>query len=191
MSNENPQVVQGTVTDEAIEDFLDGKEPTFRPILYIWREVLRNAHTQKDDRVGPHYALRLVQSYFGVGFAAVELLKDLFFDHVIELLNILELEIEGDPDCLTYTTPEEDREHNAHHYKNLLLQWQQAVLSWELDWDSNDPDAAAKLAAIGETHNMFFGQNGLTAHLDNIKLEFTEADQQIVADALQEMKASR
>lgn len=199
MSNENetaPEMgdmdaVAGIVTDEAIENLLDGKEPTFRPILFIWREVLRNAHREKDSKVGPSYASRIVQSYAGVGFGAVELVKDLFFEHVLQLLSILEAEIDGDEDCLTYTTPQEDREHNGHHYKNLLLVWQQAILSWELDWETTDPDAGARLAAISETHQMFFGQTGLTAHLDNIRLEFTEADQQLLAEALEEMKASR
>jgi hypothetical protein len=189
MSNQNePEML---VTDEAIQDFVEGKEPTWRTILQIWREVLRNAHREKDSRVGPSYASRIVQSYAGVGFGAVELVKDLFFEHVLELLSILEGEIDSDPECLRHDTPQEDAEHNGHHYKNLLLQWQLAVLSWELEWNVNDPDAAARLAAISEAHQMFFGQTGLTAHLDNIKLEFTEADQQLLAEALEEMKASR
>lgn len=188
MSNETPDL---PITDEAIQEFVEGKKPTFRPILMIWREVLRNAHKEKDSRVGPAYASRIVQSYAGVGFGAVELVKDLFFEHIIALLAILEHEIDGDENCLTYDDPAEDREHNGHHYKNLLLLWQQAILSWELDWETTDPDAGARLAAISEVHTMFFGPTGLTAHLDNIKLEFTEADQQLLAEALEEMKASR
>lgn len=105
------------------------------------------------------------------------------------MTEILQAIIDADENCLTYTQPEEDLEHNNQNYKNLLLEWQLQMLRWELDWDCTSSDAAIELAAISEIHSQFFGETGLTSFLDNIQFEFNEADQQVVLDAFTELRA--
>lgn len=161
---------------------------TFRPILLIWREVLAPARDEMTAKITPQWANRIVASFTEVTFNDMEEFRTRYFTKLLELASILEEEINTDEECLTYAEPAEDAEHNAHHYKNLLLQWQLAFLQWEMDWDTMDEWAAVELAAISEIHKMFFGQTGLTAFLDNIGFEFTEDDQETLGQALQDYR---
>ena len=167
-------------------------EPSFHPVLKVWKEVLAVAERERATSISPQWASKIVGSYVGLSFADCLEVHERYFDKLIQLRDILYMEIDGDPDCLTYTTPEEDAAENSHHYKNVLTLWQMAVLQWELDWDCADPMAAGELAAISEVHKIFFGnaaQPGMTAYLDNIGFQFTDADQQEMVEALEELKA--
>lgn len=176
---------------EGVQELLAGtseNQPTFHPVLRVWREVLAPAKAESTKRVTPAFANKITSSYRELDFADMNDYRDRYFAKIAELAHILDLEIATDSDCLSYTTPEEDVENNSTHYKNLLLDWQKAILQWELDWDCTARGAAAELAAISETHRMFFGDIGLVAYLDNIKLEFDEGDQEAMSEALNEMR---
>jgi hypothetical protein len=163
-------------------------EATFHPILMIWREVLKPARAELTAKITPQWATRVVGAYTEMRYADMPYFRDFYFTKLLQLADILDIEIATDDDCLTYATPEEDAVENATHYKNLLLQWQLAVLQWEMDWETTDEHAAVELAAISEVHKMFFGQTGLTAFLENIGFEFTEGDQQELGEALEEFR---
>lgn len=180
------------VTDESIQELLDGAQaPSFHPILQVWREVLAPAKYEMHAKVTPQWATRIVGSYTGLAFSDMETFRDIYFGKIAQLCEVLEAEIATDDECLSYTTPEEDVEHNSEHYRNLLRDWQLAFLEWELDWETTSPEAAIEIAAISEIHKMFFGPTGLTAFLDNIKFEFTEADQAELVSALNGLKEGR
>lgn len=172
MSNENIEI-----TDEAIAEFVDGGLPSFHPILFVWREVLKNAPAEKEGKVTAAFAHRITSAYREVDYADMLEYSDRYFDKIIELNELLLAEIATDDQCLTYTSAEEDVEHNGHHYKQLLLDWQKLVVVWENNWDCTASDAGIELAAISEVHKMFFGQTGIVGYLQNIQFEFTEADQ--------------
>lgn len=191
--SEDSNVIELSERDKADLDALgtyseDGEMPSFHTVLEVWREVLKPAAEEGAKKPTPQWCNRMVSTYTGLRFADMYELRDRYFGKIDELLEILKFEISTDPDCLSYATPEEDATENSAHYKNLLLSWQQAVLQWELDWDCTDEGAEVELAAVSEVHKMFFGQTGLTAFLDNIKFEYTEADQQQLAEALQEQQ---
>jgi hypothetical protein len=172
----------------------DGLEPepqAFRPILHIWHEVLKPAASEADAKVTPQWATRICAEYSQLRFDMMNEFRDIYFGKLAELNVILEDEIASDDECLTYTESEDDAKFNAHHYKNLLLQWQLSFLEWEMDWDCTTPYAAIELAAISEAHKMFFGQVGITAFLDNIGFEYTEDDSQLLATALEEFRGER
>lgn len=181
------------VTDEQIQDFIDrgGEAPSYHPILRIWREVLSNAENEIGARVTPQWANRITSSYRELNFADMPRFRDNLFGKLMEYASILETEIETDEDCLKPKSPEEDVEHNSGHYKAMLAHWQILLLQWELDWDCTAPDAGLEIAAISEVHKMVFGPTGLTAFLDNIKFEYTEADQAELAEVLDAMKEGR
>jgi hypothetical protein len=103
--------------------------------------------------------------------------RDRYYEKIGQMLDILEGEIATDADCLTHGSPEDDVKYNSHHYMNLLLHWQLAILQWEMDWETTDPHAAAEIATISEVHKMFLGAQGLTGWLENIAFQFTEDDQ--------------
>lgn len=166
----------------------ENAEPEFHPVLEVWREVLANGPELAKEKVSPQWASKIVATYAGVAFKDMEDVQAQYFDKIAELAKILDLEIATDAECLTYRSPEVDKEENAAHYKNLLRDWQLTFLQWELDWNCRDPYAAVELAAISEVHKMFFGPTGLTAYLDNIQFEFTEQDQTDLAEALMELR---
>lgn len=178
-----PESVQGEVLSEEILE-----APSYHTILEVWREVLKPAAQEATKNVTAGWANRILSAYHGLEFKNMVLFRDRYFAKLEQLFQLVLDEIATDADCLSYGTPEEDREENAQHYKNLLRSWQLAILQWELDWDCTAPDAAIEVAAISEVHKMFFGQQGITAFLDNIQLEFTEEDQQELADALEELR---
>lgn len=177
------------ITDSDIHDFMDGgKLPSFHAVLQVWQEILKPAEDELNAKVTPQWANRIIQSYPQITYADMVAYRDSYFGKILELSKILDFEISTDDECFNASSPEEDAEFNSHHYKNLLVQWQLAILQWELDWDTEDKHAAVELAAISEVHKMFFGDTGITAFLDNIKFEFNEDDQATLSEALQELK---
>lgn len=160
----------------------------FHPILMVWREILKPAHDELGKRITPQWASRIVASYQDVSFTDMLDMRDRYYGKILELLAMVDAEIASDPDCLTYTTPEEDVAENSEHYKNLLRDWQVAFVKWEIEWDCTDPKAGVELAAISEVHKAFFGQSGLTQFLDNIRFIYTEEDQAELAGVLEALK---
>lgn len=162
--------------------------PTFHPVLQVWQEVLKPATTERLREVSPQWASRITSSYRELNFKDMVAYRESYFDKLEQLAGILAEEIAEDDECLKYDTPEDDRKNNSHHYKNLLLQWQCAILQWEVDWRTDSDDAAVELAAISEVHKMFFGSDGLVAYLEHIAFEYTESDQQLLAEAILEIR---
>ena len=162
----------------------------YHTILEIWREVLVPSFEERKKKITPQWANRIVTTYQGLGFGDMHHFRDRYFDKIAELFNILVAEIESDDECLNVMTPKEDVELNAHHYINVLTNWQKAFLTWEIDWSAAASDAAVELASISEVHRMFFDQNGLTALLDQINFEFTDADRDLLAAELQDLRTA-
>lgn len=190
MSDDN--VVQGDfeVTDEGIQGLIDGTStPEFHTVLEVWQQVLKPAADEMTAKVLPQWASRIIGQYTGITYADMERFRDLYYGKIVELAGLLDEEIATDDECFNNHTPEDDVEHNSAHYFNVLLAWQVRMMEWELAWETTSPDAAIELAALSEVHKMFFGQQGITQFLDNIKYEFTEHDQAKLATALDELKA--
>lgn len=185
-----------TITEETVEaDVVDfptveiPEDVEYHTILEIWKAVLSPARTEREQRINPGWANKICQNYHQIAFADVRKVHESYFGKILQLLEILELEIDGDEDCLKPDEAAEDAEVNAHHYKNLILNWQSAILMWELLWDCTDEDAAVEIAAISEVQRMFFGEIGLVGYLDQINFQFTEDDQAMLGEALEELRA--
>ena len=176
---------------DTVQDILDeANKAPYHTVLEVWQQVLAPAEAERSAHITPQWATRITTSYNGVALYDMVDFRDLYFDKVLEFAGILDDEIATDDECLNLTSPEEDVEHNGHHYLNVLINWQKAFLQWELDWDCMSDTAAVEIAAMSEVHRMFFDQNGFIALLDQIKFEFTDADRDLLADILQEMKDS-
>lgn len=176
--------------DQADLDKLLAEQPPieYHTVLKVWHEILKpeNRETAKD--ITMQWANGIVAQYAGVGFGDMPAYRDAYFALFDDMYAILEYEIDSDEECLNHSDVAEDREHNGHHYLNLLTQWQLAFLRKELEWDCTASTAAIDIAALSEVHKVFFGQTGLTGHLEAIQFEFTEADQQDLADSLAELR---
>lgn len=180
-----------TVTDIGINppDETPEIEP-HRTLLEVWRELLKPARDHADEPIGLNWAVRLKGLYPHLTFAELDQVRAGYFTRLNQLVDILHYEIESDPDCLGRDTIEDDATDNAHHYRSLLLLWQQAILVWESEWLATDDNAAIDAAVIAEVHKMFFGPMGIIAHLDSINFQFTEDDQEELGKALTEFDAS-
>lgn len=157
----------GVTTDEA---------PEFHPILEVWREVLSPAQAEMNKPVTPQWATRITSQYNEIRYADMPAFRDSLYGKLVDLLMVVKEEIASDAECLSYETPADDASENAPHYVEILTQWQEHMLRWEMAWDCTADNAAVEIAAISECHKMIFGQTGITAFLDNIGFEFTEAN---------------
>jgi hypothetical protein len=174
-----------------VEDILADAEATpYHTILELWREVLKPARDEQSTKITPQWANRICSSFQEVTFKDMPSFRRGYFSRIIALAELLDDEIASDDECLNMLSPEEDVEHNSHHYLNLLVQWQRTFLYWELEWDCTDADAATELAAISEVHRMFFDSTGLTNLLDQIQFEVTDTDRDMLANSLQELRES-
>ena len=175
-----------------VEDILaDAEGVAYHTVLELWREVLKPATREASSKITLQWANRICSSYREINFADMPAFRDTYFARITELADILTVEIDSDEECLNLNSPEEDVEHNNHHYLNLLVDWQKAFLSWELDWEATSETAAVELAVISEVHRMFFDQTGLTSLLDQINFEVTDADREMLAAALEELRESK
>ena len=181
MSDDNEQLT--------VDDVLaDAAKADYHTILELWKSVIGPASREANTRITPQWATRIVNVYPGVTHADMVRFRDLFYERVTELANILDIEIEQDDESLKRTSAEEDAEENRGHYINVITMWQKAALLWELDWDCTSPDAAVGVAVMSEIHKMFFEQNGLIALLDQINLEFTDSDRDGLTSELEELR---
>ena len=162
--------------------------PNFHPILEVWREVLKPIDSERAERVTPGFAQRICSTYRGIEFADMEAYRDRYFDKLETMRARLLEEIESDEDCLKPSTPAEDVEHNSGHYRSLIFDWNLQILEWEMAWECTAPDAAIELAALSEVQKQFFSNIGLVEYLDKISFQFTDADRQALAEALQDRK---
>lgn len=160
----------------------------YHTLLEVWRETLKHAAGELEKKVTPSWAMRITSMYKQLTIQEMDTFKVLYFSKIDALFQFVLIEIASDGDSLSYDSAEEDREENRSHYLELLLQWQVKLLEWELDWKCTDADAHIEVAAISEVHKMFFGETGLSGHLDAIGFQFEEADQQVISDKLEEMR---
>lgn len=176
-----------TTVDDLVEE---ASTAPYHTILELWREVLSPATDELKRSVSPQWANRIVSSYQGLQFSDMDNFRDTYFTKVLTLADILADEIDSDDEALNHTSPEEDVENNTPHYLTVLFNWQQQFLLWELGWRCTASDAAVEIAALSEVHKMFFGEQGLTALLDQIKFEFTDDHRQMLSELLEETKAA-
>lgn len=195
---QNPETVTETgeevqLTDAQISQFIDagGQAPEYHTILEVWREILKHSRNELTAHVNAGWASKIVSSWPEITYASMEAYRDIYFGLLIEALEILEAEIASDADCLSYTTPADDAEENAHHYKNLILQWNMMFQQAELDWVCTMENAGCWVAAISEGNKAIFGPTGVTQYLDNIGFEFGESDQADLQAALVEQRGER
>lgn len=179
---EFPDVV---VDDHAVGEVPAPPTPNYHTVLEAWRAVLRPALTLRTtEKVSPQYATKMIQSYPELTYVLTEEVRVRYYEKLVVLMKILDDVIDSDDECLNQATAVEDVAENSEHYRQLILDWNLQFLKWELEWSCGDDDAAIEIAALAEAHKMFFGDRGLLPHLESIQFQYTEADQQALADAL-------
>lgn len=191
MSNEAPlEMTEQDVADlEALHNEPAAEKPPYRPVLKTWQVLLTEAvTTESTQRVTAGWATRITAMYKELLYKDMEKFRDEFFEKIRTLLRALVEEIESDNECLKVEDQAADVAENSVHYKNLIFRWQSAILGWEQGWHCTDEDSHIEIATISEVHRMFFGEQGITSHLDGIGFHFTEDDQKALAAHLESLK---
>lgn len=187
MTDQTPEIELTEQDEKDLATLLkEAGEVKYNPVLRIWSEILSPENLASGSRVTVAWSNAILSKYHGMTFGLMPAFVDRFHQIMTDMADALRAEIASDSDCLKWHSLEEDREENRAHYIQLLHDWQKTLLVWEHTWDSQHPDAAAHVAALGEAGNFFFGETGLAAHLSQIGLEFDDADQQDLADELRE-----
>jgi len=176
--------------DEDIYDE-DGNVPEkdaapMRTVLELWQELLKSIEPSRAERVSPQVASKIVTSWPHMTFQEIPGYFVMYHDYLAELRDILTAEIEEHPEALE--RKEKDATENAQNYYNLLLLWQCAVVVWETDWDTSQPAAGPRMAAMADATDFYLGQGGLVAHLGRIGLKMDDEDSEVFRVALQEWK---
>lgn len=172
-----------------LEDLLDEtKQAPYNAILKVWKSILDSTENVRKESINPAWAVKITTSYPQLCFADLPHYQTLLYDKIDQLRSALQVEIDTDEECLKVVSAEDDLQQNYNHYLNLLILWQKLVLTWELEWNCEDPDAAVDLASIADTHKMFFSNEGLVALLEQIKFEFTDEIQAMLSKELEELK---
>ena len=178
------------MNENAVEEFIqqldeyNGELPTQRTLLEVWAKLLANLEEAMNAKVTPDRAVQLLQLGPELQLKDLEKVHREYHSLLIEYRGLLAAVIESDPAALHRVG--DDGEANAHHYHNLLLDWQLLALQLETEWDCTADDAAIKLAAIRGSRSFVLGDQGLTAHLDHIGLMFESDIVDIMTDALRD-----
>lgn len=169
----------------------DAEKPPYRTVLEAWKILLFDAvNTEGKKRVTPGWASRVTSLYKQLKLQEMNVFRDIYFAKINELRDALVEIIDGaDDEALKVTSPAEDVERNSPLYRAVVFAWQTAILKWELAWDCEAEDAHVEIATISEVHRMFFGENGVTGHLDAIGFQFTEDDGAELTAHLDALKA--
>lgn len=162
----------------------------YHTVLEMWREVLKPIATERTKPITPQWANRIVTQFEGLSFQRMPIFRDRYYEFAQQLADILNGIIDEDDECLNLTSAEEDIAYNAANYKRVLTEWQKQVLTWELNWSTEDSDAAEQIAAMSEIHKMFFDTQGLVALLDQVNMVFTDEDREALAAELNTLKES-
>ena len=166
----------------------EGGGEIYRTILELWREVLKPAENELGKKVLPQWGTRIVGSYPEIAFKDMPDFRDLYYTRILRLTKILVDLIATDDECLKRMSAEEDAQLNGMLYRQIITEWQKQFLTWEIEWDCESETAAIDIATMAEVHKMFFSQEGLITLLDQIGLEFTDADRETLAGELLMMK---
>lgn len=184
-----------TPADAEIIDFpvLNENEepPSYHSILQVWSAVLEPAAAEQSAPVTPQWANRITSTYRELSYADMIKVRNELFSMLMQMRWDVVCIIEENPECLNVETAEEDIEHNAQHFREIMIRWQERMLQREIAWDCTSDNAAVEIATLSEVHKMLFGENGITGFLDAIGFQFTDADQDELRERLTAVKEGR
>ena len=159
------------------------EEPLDRTVLEIWEEVLSNIETMEREKIEPGYASMIVGRWPKLEYRQIADFYALFMSYLRLYREALHEQIRLHPDAKTNIAPVGDEKSDAianrEIYKELMFQWNLVTARVEHVWDSNDPLAGEKIAAMAEAQNFVTGGQGMMQALTGpqVGFEWTDEDQ--------------
>lgn len=176
-----------TERDQEELDRLLAEKPEieYHSIFKVWQSLLESADTAGNRHMTPKWAMAIIGQYVGITFSDLDDYVVQYFNLLDDMRLVLQRIIDEDEDTLKPKSADEDIEVNHSNYVDVLREWQLLLLTRELTWSPSSPTAAVEIAVLSEIQKLFFGQTGLVGHLEAIKLEYSDEDQESLAVALE------
>lgn len=148
-------------------------------LLRVWREVLSNVETAKNEYIGMDVAGRIINQWPHLTFQEVVRYHELFHDGLLEIRKVLDDVIAEHPSAID-VKGEEDLAENHAVYKDLIFRWNILLDRKQNTWDVSDPESHIQYAAFVDVRGFLFRDDGFAGHLEQLGFtlsteELTEA----------------
>lgn len=166
----------------------DRPEIEYQSVLRAWLEILKPENIEAGKGITLAWSNQICSQFPEMTYAKMPAFHDAYFELLETMAGLVAEEVAGDEDYNVVTSKEEDVERNRLHFLNLLRRWQLVLITREVLWECTSPTAAEEVAALGAVNQFYFGQRGLTGHLEAIALELTDDEQQELSQAIEARK---
>lgn len=159
--------------DQPLSSLLD------HSLLEMWSEVLSNVEPEKAAKISPQAAMGVLSKWPTLMMKDVPLYVEAYYTHLEEYRDILNKVIAFNPKALLHVG-EEDAAQNRRLYFEVVGRWQRLQREIEEAWTVESDTAAIELAALADSTNFILGSTGLVAHLEQLGLEPTDAEMDLI-----------
>lgn len=166
-----------------------GQEPEYHSVLKVWRAMLDPEQQGRHLPPTPDWCAVIIARWPFLRFNECGAVQREYFKVFDAAHEIIEQVARDNPEAFEVDSLLDDLE-NKDLYVHLLTEFQRALLVVQSEWAHDDPDAAAKMVAMGEAQQQILGKDGLASYLGVVGLAFTEADQDAMNQELAEFRAS-
>lgn len=162
-------------------------EAPYHAILKVWWHMTDPEHQSRHLPPTPDWCAVLIARWPFLKFSDAGVVQRVYFELLDEVRNILEQVHADNAEAFEVTDREEDHE-NKDLYIHLLIEWQKALFAFQSTWRYDDPEAAPKMAALGEVQDTVLGSKGLTSFLGVAGFPFNADDQAYIDGELFEFR---
>ena len=164
-------------------------EAEYHAILKVWQHMLDPEHQNRHRPPTADWCAVMRAKWPFLVFADCGVVQREYFKIFDIGYEILDQIFRDNPETFEVDSREDDIE-NKELYVHFLQEMQRALLVYQSEWSHEDPEAGAKMAALGEAQESILGQKGIASYLGVIQLPFTEEEQLRMDQELQEFRES-
>ncbi len=165
------------------------EEPEYHSILKVWRSMLDPEKQLRHLPPQPDWCAVLIARWPFLSFSDCGVVQREYFGIFDQAHEIIEMVYADNPEAFEVDNREDDLE-NKDLYVFLLQEFQKALFVTQSEWSYDDPEAGAKMAALGEAQQQILGKDGLASYLGVIGLPFTPEEQDVMNQELNEFRES-
>lgn len=165
------------------------EQAPYHSVLKVWRNMLDPEHQNRHLPPSPDWCAIIIARWPFLKFSDCGKVQEEYFKIFDSAHEIIEQVYRDNPEAFEITNREKDIE-NKDFYVFLLKEFQRMLFVAQSEWKYDDPDAGAKMAALGEAQTQIVGKQGLASYLGIIELPFTQEEQSEMDAELMEFRES-
>lgn len=167
----------------------DQPEPEYHSILKAWRAMLDPEHQNRHLAPTADWCAIIIARWPFLRFSDCGAVQREYFKIFDSMHEIIEQVYRDNSDAFEVDNRDDDVE-NKDLYVFLLKEFQKALFVAQSEWTFDDPEAGPKMAALGEVQSQLLGKNGLASYLGAIELPFSQEEQNLMDQEIQEFRES-